>query len=218
MVVELISYTKPVKKIPAKTTEEYIAYVARVSNPSNQDNSETASKLVNYLMKHKHWSPLEMVDITLEIQCTRDIARQILRHRSFSFQEFCITGDSFVRDLGAGVEYSEARLQDNKNRQNSIESDDDELQSAWLSSQKLIFDLAIQNYNEAIKHGIAKEIARKVMPEGLTMSRLYMKGSLRSWIHYIQVRMHESTQKEHREVAKACMNEINTIFKLEGHL
>ena len=175
-----------------------IAYMARVSNPDNQDNPEY-SKLIGYLMKHKHWSPFEMVNACLEITTTRDIARQILRHRSFSFQEF-----SQRYAVADGYEYAEARLQDNKNRQNSIEVEDRELQRYWNELQIDVLVQAKRSYESALKAGIAKEVARKVLPEGITTSKMYMNGTLRSWLHYISVRTDPSTQKEHRVVAEQC--------------
>lgn len=175
-----------------------IAYMARVSNPDNQDNPEY-SKLIGYLMKHKHWSPFEMVNACLEITTTRDIARQILRHRSFSFQEF-----SQRYAVADGYEYAEARLQDNKNRQNSLEVEDRELQRYWNELQIDVLVQAKRSYEAALNAGVAKEVARKVLPEGLTTSKMYMNGTLRSWLHYITVRTDPSTQKEHRVVAEQC--------------
>lgn len=191
---------------------EQIAYVARVSNPSNQNNHDTAEKLVNYLIKHKHWSPLEMVDATLEIETTRDIARQILRHRSFVFQEFSQRYADPTKDLGFVAK--EARLQDPNNRQNSIEIPNLSLQEQWETQQKIITNAAQVAYKWAIANGIAKEVARVVLPEGLTVSRMYMKGSIRSWIHYIQIRSGVETQKEHREIALACAEAIEPIFPM----
>ncbi len=179
--------------------EKLIAYMARVSNPANQDNHETASKLLKYLMKNAHWSPFEMASMCVEIETTRDIARQILRHRSFSFQEF-----SQRYAESEAWEYSEARLQDEKNRQNSIEVQDRELQQYWMEQQQFALIAAKNAYRNALSNGIAKEVARKVLPEGLTMSRMYMSGTLRSWIHYCQIRCDQATQKEHREVADKC--------------
>ena len=175
-----------------------IAYMARVSNPDNQDNPEYA-KLIGYLMKHKHWSPFEMVSACLEIETTRDIARQILRHRSFSFQEF-----SQRYAVADGYEYAEARLQDNKNRQHSIEIEDREMQRYWNELQIDVLVAAKRSYEAALQAGIAKEVARKVLPEGITTSKMYMNGTLRSWLHYITVRTDPSTQKEHRIVAEQC--------------
>jgi thymidylate synthase (FAD) len=211
--VKLISYTQPVDEIrdPGITNAlELVAFCARVSNPSNQYNSETAEKLIGYLVKHKHWSPLEMVDATLEIVTTRDITHQIIRHRSFSFQEF----SQRYADPTKSLEFvtREARLQDNKNRQNSIDVEDVHLQNEWYRSQQRALFAAEREYKWAIDHGIAKEQARAVLPEGLTQSRIYMKGSIRSWLHYIEVRTDPSTQKEHREVALGCAREIARIF------
>ena len=210
MKVVLKSYTKDAEG--DRNLLEQIAYVARVSNPSNQNNNTTAEKLVNYLIKHKHWSPLEMVDATLEIETTRDIARQILRHRSFVFQEFSQRYADPTKDLGFVTR--EARLQDLNNRQNSIDIDDDELQNEWIEYQEQLIGSIKDAYLSAIDAGIAKEQARAILPEGLTKSRMYMKGSLRSWIHYIQIRSGIETQKEHREVAIACANALEPIFPM----
>jgi len=203
--VSIISYTNGEKA----NLQELVAYTARVSNPDNQNNSETANKLLNYLMKNKHWSPFEMVNICLEIKTTRDIARQILRHRSFSFQEFsqryAVAQDFTLR---------EARMQDNKNRQNSIDNADIDLQKAWEHKQQGVIDEAKLVYQWALDKGIAKEQARAVLPEGNTMSTLYVNGTLRSWIHYIELRKDASTQKEHREVAEKCLEQIVRIVPL----
>ena len=190
--------------------DEFIAYVARVSNPSNQNNTLTASKLLKYLAKHKHWSPFEMVNVVMEINTTRDIARQILRHRSFSFQEFSQRYADPTKDLG--FVNREARLQDIKNRQNSIETGNESLQLEWLGKQLMIQARVEEAYKWAIDNGIAKEQARAVLPEGLTVSRMYMNGTLRSWIHYCQLRMGPETQKEHRQVALDAWNEIIKVF------
>jgi len=187
--------------------EDLIAYMARVSAPENQGNKETAPKLVKYLIKHKHWSPLEMVNVCMEIETTRDIARQILRHRSFSFQEF-----SQRYAVATDFELSEARLQDNKNRQNSLVTDDAEIQNWWNAAQLRVQSDAELMYQSALKMGIAKEQARKLLPEGLTMSKMYMQGTLRSWIHYVDIRCDASTQKEHREVALKCRDELTKLF------
>jgi thymidylate synthase (FAD) len=211
--VRLISYTQPVDEIKNQGINdalELVAFCARVSNPSNQYNSESAEKLVRYLVKHKHWSPLEMVDATLEIETTRDITHQIIRHRSFSFQEFSQRYADPTKDMQFVTR--EARLQDNKNRQNSIETDNTDLKNWWLKAQLEVWGTADLVYREAINAGIAKEQARAVLPEGLTTSRIYMKGSIRSWLHYIEVRTDPSTQKEHREVALECAKEIAKIF------
>jgi len=192
--------------------QDLVAYCARVSNPANQVNTETNERLIRYLMKNQHWSPLEMVHICLEIKTTRDIARQILRHRSFSFQEFSQRYAVVERD--ANIQTREARLQDTKNRQNSIETDDQDLQAEWDRKQTDIIEKATEIYQWALEKGIAKEQARVVLPEGLTESRMYMSGSLRSWLHYIQLRTGNGTQKEHREVAEACCAVIATIFPM----
>ena len=191
---------------------DLVAYCARVSNPDNQNNKETNEKLVKYLMKHKHWSPLEMVSVCLEVETTRDIARQILRHRSFSFQEFSQRYADPTKDLE--FEIREARLQDPKNRQNSIETDDGLLQHAWADMQQKVIDTAVEAYDFAISKGIAKEQARAVLPEGNTMSRLYVNGTLRSWIHYIELREANGTQLEHIEIAKEVAKVIHEIFPL----
>ena len=184
------------------SAQDIIGYCARISNLENQINFDTAEKLMKYLIKHKHWSPFEMVDMTVEINTTRDIARQILRHRSFSFQEFSQRYADPTKDLA--VYMREARLQDTKNRQNSIETDDNELKNAWYLKQKQIVHEAELAYKWAIENGIAKEQARAVLPEGNMQSRMYMKGSVRSWIHYCELRCGNGTQKEHREVAHKC--------------
>ena len=190
-----------------------VSYCARVSNPSNQNNEETSKKLIKYLIKNKHWSPLEMVSVCLEIETTRDIARQILGHRSFSFQEFSQRYADPTKDLQFVTR--EARLQDSKNRQNSIELDDEsELHHAWKAKQELIIHESKMAYDWAIGNGIAKEQARAVLPEGLTMSRMYMNGTLRSWVHYIELRAGNGTQKEHMDIAKDCAFEIAKVFPL----
>jgi thymidylate synthase (FAD) len=191
---------------------ETIAYIARVSNPSSQKAGENSEKLIKYLIEHQHWSPLEMVSICLEVDTTRDIARQILRHRSFSFQEFS-QRYSTVNHLG-GSEFRQARTQDDKNRQNSFETDDQMLQLKWQTIQEKAASTSRALYDQAIGLGIAKEQARAVLPEGLTPSRLYIAGTLRSWIHYIQVRTDPSTQKEHRDVAVACATAIEKVFPM----
>jgi thymidylate synthase (FAD) len=214
MNAKLVSFTVPcIDDLPLDSDVlDLIAYCARVSNPSNQNNTDTSEKLVNYLVKNKHWSPFEMADVTMEIETTRDIARQILRHRSFSFQEFSQRYADPTIDLD--FVYREARLQDTKNRQNSIEVDDPELLIEWHIQQEAVIITAKKAYEWAIERGIAKEVARAVLPEGLTMSRMYMKGSIRSWIHYLEVRTDPSTQKEHREVALACAQAIAEIFPM----
>lgn len=213
MKVSLVSSSEPSKELVEQgivNAQELVAYCARVSNPANQTNTETSEKLIRYLIKHQHWSPLEMVSACLEIETTRDIARQILRHRSFSFQEF--SQRYAVADLG--WEFKEARLQDTKNRQNSIEVDDLKLQTNWETQQDYVIAAAQKTYRWALEHGIAKEQARAVLPEGLTVSRLYMQGTLRSWLHYIELRSGPETQKEHRAVAVACAEALGTIFPM----
>lgn len=198
MSVKLIAYTQPIDATISMA--EFIAYCARVSNPANQSNTLTAPKLLKYLAKHKHWSPFEMANLVIEIETTRDIARQILRHRSFSFQEF----SQRYAEVESAPMYREARLQDKANRQSSIEVDDTSLQMEWSEHQRVIYDEAWEAYQWALYRGIAKEVARAVLPEGLTMSRMYVNGTVRSWIHYCSVRMDASTQKEHREIAEQC--------------
>ncbi len=217
--VKLVSYSKPTELFEnegIKDAQELIAYCARVSNPSNQMNTETSSKLISYLIKNSHWSPLEMVSACLEIETTRDIARQILRHRSFSFQEFSQRYANPVEDLDFVIR--EARMQDSKNRQDSIETDDEELKKEWEDKQKQLIELSKETYIWAIEKGIAKEQARSVLPEGNTISRLYMNGTIRSWIHYIELRAANGTQKEHSEIALACAEVINKIFPLGSEL
>ena len=219
MQVKLVSYSKPTEdyKDNLENVQDLIAFCARVSNPSNQMNKETNERLIKYLIKHQHWSPLEMVSACLEIQTTRDIAHQIVRHRSFSFQEF---SQRYANpdEQGDMFEYSEARLQDEKNRQNSIEVDDEKLQLDWLHAQMRIAHLAKKEYDWAIKKGIAKEQARKVLPEGITKTTLYMNGTLRSWVHYIELRGANGTQKEHMEIAHACAKVISKIFPIMNEL
>lgn len=213
MNVRLISYSKPVIE-GLDTPTDLVAFCARVSNPSNQFNSETAEKLIKYLIKHQHWSPLELCNVVLEIETTRDIARQILRHRSFSFQEFSQRYADPTKDLSFATR--EARLQDPKNRQNSVAVDDSLLQKRWEDKQNLVIQHARDAYAWAIEHGIAKEQARAVLPEGLTMSRMYMNGTLRSWIHYIQLRSANGTQKEHMDIARECAKVIAEVFPLSN--
>lgn len=210
MKVKLISYSKPHDTDSKQNIQDLVAYCARVSNPANQNNTETNEKLIKYLTKNHHWSPLEMVSICLEIETTRDIARQILRHRSFSFQEF--SQRYAVADLG--FEPKEARTQDTKNRQNSNKTDNQELIDSWELQQKKVADTASEAYRWALDNGIAKEQARAVLPEGMTISRMYMNGTLRSWVHYIQLRSGNGTQKEHQEVAIACAEAIKEIFPM----
>lgn len=222
MSVKLVSYTKPTEDfvkegISKDDLLDLVAFCARVSNPANQMNTETSEKLVKYLIKYSHWSPLEMVNVCMEINTTRDIAHQIVRHRSFAFQEFSQRyanpeemGDIFVK--------REARLQDSKNRQNSIETNDERLQMMWDSKQGEVIRAAQDAYNWAIENGIAKEQARVVLPEGNTKTRLYMNGTLRSWVHYIELRGANGTQKEHMEIAHACAKVITGIFPLADNL
>jgi thymidylate synthase (FAD) len=221
MKVSLISYTKPagiLEESDVKTLTDLVAYCARVSNPTNQMNSATSEKLIKYLIKHKHWSPLEMVDVTMEIETTRDIARQMLRHRSFSFQEFS-QRYADVSSFGDMFEYSEVRLQDPKNRQNSLAGADEELRIYWEDMQRAVINTCQEVYKKALERGVAKEVARKVLPEGLTKSRMYMKGSLRSWIHYLEVRGEGSgTQKEHMLVAAEIAKVITQLFPVSEEL
>jgi thymidylate synthase (FAD) len=211
--VSLVSYSEPSAELQAQgiaNAQELVAYCARVSNPSNQHNTDTSEKLIRYLIKHGHWSPLEMVSVCLEIETTRDIARQILRHRSFSFQEFS------QRYAVADVEFEdrEARLQDTTNRQNSIATEDESLKKHWLQQQQQVQAYARSAYQWALARGIAKEQARAVLPEGMTASRLYMQGTLRSWVHYIELRSGNGTQQEHRDIACACAQTIESIFPM----
>lgn len=198
--VRLIAFTQPIELEGVQTGEELVAYCARVSNPANQANHETAPRLLNYLVRNQHWSPFEMAHAVLEIQTTRDIARQILRHRSFSFQEF---SQRYAEVVGEPV-LREARLQDTTNRQNSTPAHDAQLRAWWDDQQAWLAEQATKVYQDALNQGIAKEVARAVLPEGLTPSRLYMAGSVRSWIHYIQLRAGNGTQQEHREIAVMC--------------
>lgn len=222
MKVKLVSYSKPSRQMYDEglvDAQELVAFCARVSNPSNQFNTDTADKLIRYLIKHQHWSPLEMVSACLEIETTRDIARQILRHRSFSFQEFSQRYADPTAEIGNAFVIREARWQDTKNRQNSVEVDTtDEAQRLlaieWERAQKRVLFAVQKEYEWAIKNGIAKEQARAVLPEGLTVSRLYMNGTLRSWIHYIQLRSSNGTQKEHMEVARECAKVIAEAFPM----
>lgn len=215
MKVKLVSSSQPSKELVEQgivNAQELVAYCARVSNPANQNNTDTSEKLIRYLIKHKHWSPLEMVSACLEIETTRDIARQILRHRSFSFQEFSQRYANPTKDLAFVTR--EARLQDTKNRQNSITTDDQQLHDDWGVMQQQIINASQQAYEWAINKGIAKEQARAVLSEGLTVSRLYMQGTLRSWLHYIELRSGPETQKEHRKVAESCAVALESIFPM----
>jgi len=219
MKVKLVSYSTPTEEFLNEgidNAQELVAFCARVSNPSNQLNTETSEKLIKYLIKNAHWSPLEMVSACLEIETTRDIARQILRHRSFSFQEFSQRYANPVKDLEFVTR--EARLQDLKNRQNSIENDDEEISNMWIEKQEHLINEARETYNWAIENGIAKEQARAVLPEGNTVSRMYMNGTLRSWIHYIELRSGNGTQKEHMEIAVTCAEVITKIFPMSKNL
>ena len=216
--VRLVSYSKPTMEfiadgISTDNMLDLVAYCARVSNPSNQMNTETSEKLIKYLIKHAHWSPLEMVNACLEIETTRDIAHQIVRHRSFAFQEFS-QRYADPKEMGDMFVIREARLQDAKNRQNSIETDDTSLQDKWEEMQQDVMYAAGKAYKWAIDNGIAKEQARVVLPEGNTKTRLYMNGTLRSWIHYIELRGANGTQKEHMDIAKACAQVITQVFPL----
>ena len=220
MGAKLISYTKPTDAMKEKgiqTLQDIVAYCARVSNPANQMNSETSQKLIKYLIKHKHWSPLEMVSMCLELDTTRDIAHQIVRHRSFSFQEF---SQRYANpdEMGEMFTFRECRLQDKENRQNSIEIDDNELKEQFHEKQEQVIMLCKEVYDWAIFNGIAKEQARVVLPEGLTKTRLYMNGTLRSWVHYINLRIENGTQKEHRVLAQQCLREVSRVFSLIGDL
>jgi thymidylate synthase (FAD) len=220
MDVRLVSYSKPSDEFAVlgiQDAQELIAFCARVSNPANQFNTETSEKLIRYLIKHAHWSPLEMVSACLEITTTRDIARQILRHRSFSFQEFSQRYANPVEDLNFVIR--EARLQDSRNRQNSVELDmsdaeQRELSRLWEEKQQAVIRASREAYTWAVTNGIAKEQARAVLPEGNTESRLYMNGTLRSWIHYIELRAANGTQKEHMDIAKACAEAITKVFPM----
>jgi thymidylate synthase (FAD) len=212
MKARLIGYTQPVNIIGIDNAQDLIAFCARVSNPANQLNTETGEKLIKYLINHKHWSPLEMASATLEIETTRDIARQILRHRSFSFQEYSTRYADPTIDLDFVIR--EARLQDTKNRQNSVKTEDDTLQKQWAAKQQQIIHESILAYKWAIENGIAKEQARVVLPEGNTVSRLYMHGTLRSWVHYIELRSGNGTQLEHIEVAKATAYALAKCFPM----
>lgn len=213
--VRLVSYSKASSELEddgLTDVQELIGYCARVSNPSNQLNTDTTEKLIQYLIKHQHWSPLEMVSACLEIETTRDIARQLLRHRSFSFQEFSQRYADPTKDLSFVLR--EARLQDTKNRQNSVETNNHTLHAFWETQQNRVLDAAKGAYEWAIQNGIAKEQARAVLPEGLTVSRLYMNGTLRSWVHYCELRSANGTQKEHQQIAIECAKVIAEIFPM----
>ena len=214
MNVKLISFSAPSPEMPVEIedAQDLIAFCARVSNPSNQLNTDTSEKLIRYLVNNKHWSPLEMVSACIEIETTRDIARQILRHRSFSFQEFSQRYADPTKDLSFVLR--EARLQDTKNRQNSVENDNLALAAWWEERQKRVIEEAKNAYEWAIANGIAKEQARAVLPEGLTVSRLYMNGTLRSWVHYCELRMANGTQKEHADIAREIAKVIAEVFPM----
>jgi thymidylate synthase (FAD) len=226
MKIQLVSYSQPTQEFADQgvaDAQELIAYCARVSNPANQLNTETSERLIKYLVQHQHWSPLEMVSACMEITTTRDIARQILRHRSFSFQEFSQRYADPTQELDEAFVLREARFQDAKNRQNSVELDmSDEQQRLiayeWERAQRRVLFSVKQEYAWAIKNGIAKEQARAVLPEGLTISRMYMNGTLRSWIHYIELRAANGTQREHMEIARACAEAITAIFPMAANL
>ena len=226
MNVKLLSYSQPTESFRSQgvdDAQELIAYCARVSNPANQFNTDTSERLIRYLIKHQHWSPLEMVSACMEIVTTRDIARQILRHRSFSFQEFSQRYADPTAELDEAFVLREARFQDTKNRQNSVELDmSDEAQKLlayeWERAQKRVLYAVKKEYKWAIDNGIAKEQARAVLPEGLTVSRMYMNGTLRSWIHYIELRASNGTQKEHMDIARACAQAITAIFPMASDL
>lgn len=217
MKVRVVAVTKPIIE-EAKTAEEFIAYAAKVSNPAKQDELDTAPKLLSYLIKHDHWSPFEMASVVMEIETTRDIARQILRHRSFSFQEF---SQRYAKpsEMGEMFLFKEVRMQDTKNRQNSIITDDEDLKKEWERDYKWLTGMVTQGYQKWIDKGVAKEVVRSLLPEGFTKSRLYMSGSVRSWYHYCKLRMANGTQQEHMDIAKECWAKLEehfpTITKLE---
>lgn len=216
MKVNLVSYSQvPEDSELPNDMLQLVAYCARVSNPSNQNNTETSEKLVKYLIKNKHWSPLEMVNVCLEIDTTRDIARQLLRHRSFTFQEFSQRYANPDEGFEEMFEKREARLQDEKNRQNSVVTDDKTIQHEWFRIQSRVEWMSMKSYKQALALGIAKEQARALLPEGLTKSRLYVNGTLRSWLHYIDLRSSNGTQLEHCEIAKACGEVIYNLFPME---
>ena len=221
MRARLISYSQPVRHVHSgepgimglENIQDLVAYCARVSNPSNQANTKTTTKLLGYLIKHKHWSPFEMASACIEVETTRDIARQLLRHRSFSFQEFS-QRYADIRDLDDNFVVREARLQDLKNRQNSVDNEDAALEDEWANKQMAVIETSKMAYNWAIENGIAKEQARAVLPEGNTVSKLYVNGTIRSWIHYIELRSSNGTQKEHMELARAIGEAISAIYPM----
>lgn len=221
MNVQLVSYSQPTAEFAhmgITDAQELIAYCARVSNPANQFNTETSERLIRYLVRHQHWSPLEMVSACCEIVTTRDIARQILRHRSFSFQEFSQRYSDPTAELNEAFVLRDCRLQDTKNRQNSIETDNTLMANEWYRAQQRVLYAVKREYQWAIDNGIAKEQARAVLPEGLTVSRMYMNGTLRSWIHFIELRSGNGTQKEHQQIALACAQVISKIFPMASDL
>jgi thymidylate synthase (FAD) len=221
MKVRLVSHSQPGKNLMSSglaNAQELVAFCARVSNPANQFNTETSERLIRYLVQHQHWSPLEMVSACLEIETTRDIARQILRHRSFSFQEFSQRYADPTQEMEHAFVLRECRLQDEKNRQNSIATDDVMLAIEWERAQRRVLYAVQKEYAWAIANGIAKEQARAVLPEGLTVSRLYMNGTLRSWIHYIELRSANGTQREHMEIARLCASVIAEVFPMAADL
>jgi thymidylate synthase (FAD) len=220
MNVRLVSYTTPTEEFKnegLENVQDLIAFCAKVSNPAAQINKETSERLIKYLIKHQHWSPLEMANAVMEIETTRDIAHQIVRHRSFAFQEF---SQRYANPAEMGEQFTlrECRLQDTKNRQNSIETDNDELSRMWAIKQQMVINASKEAYEWAIENGIAKEQARVVLPEGNTKTRLYMNGTLRSWVHYIELRGANGTQKEHMDIAHACAKAIAEIFPLVDDL
>ena len=220
MNVKLVSYTQPTEEFKnegLENVQDLVAFCAKVSNPTSQINKETSERLIKYLIKHQHWSPLEMANATLEIETTRDIAHQIVRHRSFAFQEFS-QRYADPAEMGEQFTLRECRLQDTKNRQNSIETDNDELSRIWAIKQQMVINASKEAYEWAIENGIAKEQARVVLPEGCTKTRLYMNGTLRSWVHYIELRGANGTQKEHMEIAHACAKVIAEIFPLANDI
>ena len=220
MNVKLVSYTQPTEEFKnegLENVQDLVAFCAKVSNPTSQINKETSERLIKYLIKHQHWSPLEMANATLEIETTRDIAHQIVRHRSFAFQEFS-QRYADPAEMGEQFTLRECRLQDTKNRQNSIETDNDELSRMWNIKQQMVINASKEAYEWAIENGIAKEQARVVLPEGCTKTRLYMNGTLRSWVHYIELRGANGTQKEHMEIAHACAKVIAEIFPLANDI
>ena len=220
MNVKLVSYTQPTEEFKnegLENVQDLVAFCAKVSNPTSQINKETSERLIKYLIKHQHWSPLEMANATLEIETTRDIAHQIVRHRSFAFQEFS-QRYADPAEMGEQFTLRECRLQDTKNRQNSIETDNDELSRMWAIKQQMVINASKEAYEWAIENGIAKEQARVVLPEGCTKTRLYMNGTLRSWVHYIELRSANGTQKEHMEIAHACAKVIAEIFPLANDI